>query len=470
MRGPARRAAEMNAGQHARGRGRAAFLVGLVVILAQLVLVRVAGTDIPFHDQWDAEGRGLYPDWVEGARSPAHFFQPHNEHRIVWTRLLDVTLFALNGGQWDPLVQLCANALLHGLLAAVVTWVLLAGVTRGRWAAALALALFFVPVAGWHNALWGFQSQVYFAAGFSVAALALLAPMERSGRRTAAGLGAGLAGLGAMAPAGLVPFALLGLAGVRVVARRRLDGAFWRDSWPAWLLLAVALALHPATGDPVAPAAFLAAAARMLAWPHVESPLAGLVMNLPLAATLFMRMRRARPVTPPEDGVLAVGLWAVAVALAAAWARGDNAEMIAGVPSRYVDLIGLLPLANAWCAVAAARHIPRLRVWMMVWMAFAWLGWLALSMEATRGVILPRARDTDAPSRLARRFQETDDAAVFAGQPRLLVPHPDLGTVRAVLGDLRLAGRLPPSLQPERPMGPLSSSARTLLGRPRKLN
>jgi hypothetical protein len=61
------------------------------------------------------------------------------------------------------------------------------------------------------------------------------------------------------------------------------------------------------------------------------------------------------------------------------------------------------------------------------------------------------------------KFQATNDPRVFAGQPRLYVPHPNLESVRAVLGDPRLRGALPPSLQPGRPMGPLSRAVRCLL-------
>jgi len=54
---------------------------------------------------------------------------------------------------------------------------------------------------------------------------------------------------------------------------------------------------------------------------------------------------------------------------------------------------------------------------------------------------------------------------VFAGQPRLIVPHPNPESVRVVLTDPRMRGALPPSLQPGQPMGPWSRAVRTLLGR-----
>jgi hypothetical protein len=99
------------------------------------------------------------------------------------------------------------------------------------------------------------------------------------------------------------------------------------------------------------------------------------------------------------------------------------------------------------------------------WGVFLFVGWLGLSAEVMRRLILPRMRDRDAPVRLIREFQRTNDPAVFAGQPRLLVPHPDLDAVRRVLRDPRMKGALPPSLQPEQPQGPLSRTVRFLLRR-----
>jgi hypothetical protein len=140
------------------------------------------------------------------------------------------------------------------------------------------------------------------------------------------------------------------------------------------------------------------------------------------------------------------------------------------VPSRYVDFLVLLPIANTWCAVVLARDAVargRLiaRTATAVWCGFLFIGWLGLSAQVMRGLVLPRLRDRDAPVRLAVAFQRSGDAAVFAGQPKLLVPHPNPAAVRAVLTDPRLRGALPPSFQPGQPMGPLSRAVRSLLGR-----
>jgi hypothetical protein len=215
---------------------------------------------------------------------------------------------------------------------------------------------------------------------------------------------------------------------------------------------------------------FFSAFFRLLGWPHSDQPWAAVILNLPLAGLLWFRLRKQRPAAAGEDFVMLLAGWAIVVALAAAWSRGGGVEFIVGVPSRYVEFMVLLPLANAWCAIQLAREAqPRWPAggrWVAgAWGVFLLVGWLALSADVMRGIVLPRARDREAPIRLVREFQRTGNAAIFEGQPRLLVPHPNPESVRTVLADPRMQGHLPPSLQPDRPMGPLSRAARGVLGR-----
>jgi hypothetical protein len=453
----------------------APFVVLLVTLGAQCWLVARAGTDVPFQDQWDVEGRLLYPAWREGTLRTADLLGAHNEHRIVWTRLLDLALFSLDG-QWDPLVQLAAGAVVRAAGAAVLAWALGQGWrATGRWLAASGVAVAFLPHLAWMNALWGFQSQVYFVLLFSLLALVWLGSREPSRPRQIAGLAAGGAALVAMGAGGLVPVALLGLFALRMLEQRRLAAVGWREGGPVLLLLAAAWALRVEVPEHAALRAattgeFFNAFGRALAWPHVWQPWAAFGLNLPLVWLVGARLAARRRAGAGEDFVVALGGWGVVMAGAMAWTRGGGDEFAAGVPSRYVDFLVLVPVANAWCAVALAREVAvrwraSARLLAVAWGVFVLAGWLGLSAQMLRGVILPRIHDRDAPVRLVRAFQMTGDAAVFAGQPRLLVPHPNPESVRTVLADPRLRGALPPSLQPERPMGPLSRGVRVLLMR-----
>ncbi len=458
----------------------AAAAVFAAVLAAQLWLVAAAGTDVPFQDQWDVEGRGLYPAWRDGTWRVADFFAAHNEHRIVWTKALDVALFSVNG-QWDPLVQLVAGAVLRALCAGGLAWTVsraTAAEGKGRAWIAGGVTLAFMPELAWHNALWGFQSHVYFSLGFSLLALGLLSGTETSWRRQFAGLAAGGAALLAMGAGALVPVALFGLAGLRAAERRKWEAARTKEIWPAAVLLGAAWALRvevPAHAGLHARsvAQWAETFLRVLAWPQAWQPLAAWAVNAPLAWVVVARIAGKRRATSGEDLAVLIGGWVVAIAAATAWSRGASGEFADAVPSRYADFVGLLPLANVWCAVVLVREAVAARpqrarlaaVLAMAWGGFVCVGWAGLSAEAMRRIILPRARDREAPVRLAVAFQRTGDAAVFAGQPRLLVPHPNPESVRAVLTDERMRGVLPPSFQPERPMGPLSRAVRAVLGR-----
>jgi hypothetical protein len=270
-----------------------------------------------------------------------------------------------------------------------------------------------------------------------------------------------------------VPVALLGMAALQACESRRVDRATWALVWPATILLIAALALRVTVPEHAALHAtdalqFVTSAGRLLAWPHVGQPLAALPMNLPLLALVWTRVAGKRRAAPGENYLLLVGGWSAALALAAARTRGGSEELAAGVPSRYVDFVVLLPLANIGAAVllvreAAAQWCKSARILAAAWGVFLCVGWLGLSSEIMRRLILPRAADREAPVRLTRAFQQTRNATIFEGQPRLLVPHPNPAAVLTVLDDPRLTGKLPPSLQPERPMGPLSRATRWLL-------
>ncbi len=451
----------------------AAVFVG--VIIPQLALVAAAGTDIPFYDQWNIEGQWLYPAWRDGSLSLAGLMQPFNEHRILWTHLLNLTLLVLNG-QWDPLLQMVAIAVLRAACAAGLAWYLARG-RSGLASTAITAGVVgaFLPHLAWHNVLWGIESHAYFSLGLSLLALALLGREQPTWRHAVGGCVVGFLGLFAMGPGALVPVALVGLALLRLIERRRFDRTLMITALPALVLLSAGLAMRVAVPEHAPLQAqgvgeFLVAAGRVLSWPHGNGLVAALLLNAPLLAVVIARSLRRRTAVPGEDFVVLVGGWSAAIGLATAWVRGGGVELAAGLPSRYVDFIVLLPLANAWCGVrlmreAMTRGMRSARPVAAAWGVFLLVGWLGVSAEVWRGLILPRARDREAPVRLMRTFQLTGNSAVFVGQPRLLVPHPNLESVRAVLNDPRLRGVLPPSLQPERPMGPLSRAARWLLGR-----
>ena len=129
---------------------------------------------MPYWDQWDAEAVQLLIPWFENDQFVFHLFQPHNEHRVVLTKLQNLALVLL-GGQWDARLQCVANAVLSGLLAVGLWWMFTRDCAR-RWHVpllAVSAAAFGLPLA-WENILGGFHSQQYWLLGLSALAIALL--------------------------------------------------------------------------------------------------------------------------------------------------------------------------------------------------------------------------------------------------------------------------------------------------------
>jgi len=461
--------APASAGASRRQTWTLAVAVALAVAGVQFWLVARAGTDVPFYDQWGAEGRWLYPAWLDGSLRFAALLRPQNEHHILWTYLLNLALFSVNG-QWDPLVEMAAIVGLRAACAGGLAAALMPGWGRtGRLLVAAGVVWAFLPHLAWHSILWGIESHTYFCLGFSLLALGMMANARLSPGKWLVGLAAGAAAQFGMEVGACVPLALLVLAAMKLIERRP-GRVVWQLLGAAALLLALAAALHVtvpghAALEAAAPRQFVAVLGRCLAWPYPDDAWVGLAANLPLGLLAGLRLARRRVPRPGEDFALLIGFFALAASVAEAALRGGSPELAVGLPSRYVDYQVLLPVANAWCLCALLPAAPaRWRrvasIGAVAWGVILMLGWLALSAEMWRGIIRPRLADREAPVRLLQAFQATGDAAVFAGQPRLYVPSPDLAPVRQVLADPRLRGHLPPSLQPDRPMGPLSGLVR----------
>ena len=174
----------------------AAVAGGCLAFGAKLMLIHRFGTDVPYWDEWDAVGGVLLMPWAHGNLHLADFLHPHNEHRIVFTRLVSFLLAVWNR-QWDPLLEMSVNAAIHaGFCAALV---LLAGrlLSGARFAlVAAATTVLFCLAFDWENTLEGFQSQFYFLEWGALGMFVLCVPSVPLGGRWWAGWLCGLASLG----------------------------------------------------------------------------------------------------------------------------------------------------------------------------------------------------------------------------------------------------------------------------------
>ncbi|MFL6538960.1 MAG: hypothetical protein ACJ8JD_12360, partial [Chthoniobacterales bacterium] len=153
-----------------------------IVLGARLWLIDRTGSEVPILDQWDAEGAFLLKPFVQGSLRLADLFAPHNEHRLVLTRLWSLLLFVLNG-QWDPFLEIVVNAVLVASIAVVFAF------AASRLFPDRQRAYVLVAVTMWaalpyaqENTIWGFQSQFYFLLLFSLLAIWTLLNAKRDWR------------------------------------------------------------------------------------------------------------------------------------------------------------------------------------------------------------------------------------------------------------------------------------------------
>lgn len=453
------------------------------VLGAKWATVDRYGSDIPNWDQWDAEGIELLAPWFERDHFVEHLFHPHNEHRIVVTKLqnLAVTLLA---GQWDSRLECTINAALHAALA-VAFWLVGCRWLHARW-----LVLYFVTLAAlfglpipWQNILGGFHSQQYWLLGLSFIAMVLL-PFVRpwTAKWYVGALAAALAlltmGSGFFAAA--IVFAI-------VVLRMLRRNCTWREAWPTIALTLAVVAIGSLTRVEVefhqalkAKNAhdFLFSIVHSLQWP-IPSGFAwpaAVVLWLPW---IFATWRAVCPAsgTDPRRAqtIAALGGWVLLQVLATAYARGAGGNYPA---SRYMDTLGfgmavnalalgwLLSLATGTTVIErvsplapARRLVRRAYVAFAAVLALGWAGTLTRGLRDATAI----AVDYEMPDTIAYLHQaEAYTRAYLTTQDRadLLfdnIPYPGADSfierlTRPSLGKLMPASvRLPIPLKPEGP-------------------
>src|SRR5215831_9792768 len=188
------------------------FALFLVILGAKLWVIQLYGSPLPVWDQWSEADRFFRP-WVEGRLTWHDWFAPHNEHRIVFTRLLDLSVIQLNG-RWDTFLQMTINAAIHAGYACALTYCLWNFLGRKNigLVCLLIVPFFTLPFAA-ENTVRGFDSQQYLVAIGSLATLLGLGFAPPGSRWWWLGLVTAILNLFTMTSGLLAPLAVAGLAG-----------------------------------------------------------------------------------------------------------------------------------------------------------------------------------------------------------------------------------------------------------------
>jgi hypothetical protein len=432
----------------------------LLVLAARWLLIAACGNATPYMDQWAAEGYYFYAPLMEGHFAWSDLFQNYNEHRITLTRILDLILLALNGQVWNPVLQMIVNAIIDicALLAVVVPLSRLCPPPRRALFLVSATVLFALPV---HhaNAVWGFQSQIYFVMLFSflfLRGMAIRAPLS-----LAWWLGLGCGGLAYISFASSAASLAAG-AGLMLLRTLRSEGGDLRQKVATTLVVATAILsvlFTPASPHgasmlmPANATEYVVALLRILAWPSIVIPL----VCLPLFYFMWQQLRQTRLPLGEEAFLFAMGLWTLANAVLFAYGRGKFP-----VAPRYLDfysvnlLLSLVCLLRYWRLPAGedsrqTGSLPRRWRWFpATWAVVIMLGLATQSVLETSRLLTFRWPQSLAYERHFRDYLRTGNFHYLAINDFPLDPLiPAPPALKMILDDPAVRYVLPPNLLPQ---------------------
>jgi hypothetical protein len=325
--------------------------IAIIIFGARLWFIHNFGSSVPYWDQWDGEAAGVFLPWLNGTLTVTDLFTPHNEHRIVFTRLLSLVLLILNDRQWDPLLEMVVNAFLSTLTAIfliVILHKLLGAALQNLIFFSIAL-LWTLPYA-WENILGGFHSCWYFFNLFTLLAFWGVLLHRHFTWQWWVGI---LSGLLAYFNLATGFFALLVIVVIKLYLLI-IDTENRKSQIPTLLLSSIIVITcilltvnMPTYSVTMAHGAdksqFWQAFGTALAWPWVlPGKWLGLLTYLPFFILVIHTIRWRRHPSPAELLVLALGGWTLLQAASMSYARTG----LLTPAFRYMDILALGTLAN----------------------------------------------------------------------------------------------------------------------------
>lgn len=407
----------------------------LLLAAARLGWVLHGLPEMPVYDAWSAID-GIALPLAGGNFDARYLFAPHNEHLLVWTKLLDAIELHLADDQSDARPA----GMLVALLGAIAGALLLAGAvrsaTRGRGALLVAgIALLGLPYA-WENLTEDWGNSYLFLIGGAATTL-WIAACGRNAGAAAALLPATLLSVLAMGSGWIAP-----AFGIAI--------AVWRV-WRADLTLVWATVLIAVQAAAVVLAALLLTGRTQVPAPLPPQPVAMLLQILVaavafapawlFAARVFGAARsdgvRAAEADRRDTFVAAAGLWGFVHVVAMIVFRPEFRLVLPF--SRYMDILAFAALANALCALklaAVIEHEPLQRLLHSTVRVFAAATLLAAPLPlAFYGWQVERWAQAQA---LVEAVVRHDDTGALAHAEFAALPHPDRAYLQARLGDPRV--------------------------------
>jgi hypothetical protein len=331
-------------GQEWLAAGLCVLACAFLVLGAKFWLIRANGSVTPYWDQWDAEAAWLYEPYLMNRLTLRDLLAAHNEHRILFTRLLDLLLLEM-AGQWDPLLQMLTNAIFHVIFVVILVITLGTGISKsGLFGLCLFTGLLFSIPFSYENTLGGFQSPFYFLLILSTIAIILIMPASALSGRWWLGTVTALSSVLSLSSGALtfVPVIVLRCIQLALSVRRG-----WREYTGIGLQVTATIAAIATVPTVIGHDAlkahsigeFTSALWTLSGWPlpvHWWSPV---LVFLPLLILFAFACVRRPTSNDPIWIWLGVGLWVAAQLTSLAYGRA-----VAITAPRYLDiaLVGLV--------------------------------------------------------------------------------------------------------------------------------
>ncbi|NOT83518.1 MAG: hypothetical protein HOP02_01795 [Methylococcaceae bacterium] len=409
------------------------------------------GNATPFWDQWGVEAQLLYKPFLEDSGNWLDLLSPHNEHRMLTSRLLALMLLIVNG-IWNPLLQMVVNAILHivtlGFCIAILTRVI--GRKHLPSLLLFALILFGFPYA-WENTLLGIGSQFYFVLLFSVAALWLTINHPPLSIYWWNGLGCGVLAFFSVA-SGVLVFAVsafigacfygLGLRktnrqvlGVTILLGFFLLGVGFTPTVPHHAALKATSFLQ-----------FYEALMAVLSWPMPANIGPTLIRNLP--ALIFTGIMFCKHPASDDRKWFLFGLvvWVLAQSVISAYARA-----VFNLSSRYLDFFAINILVNLSCLIALAQDFKyKHSGWVMMsvglW-ALTVLIYVGISTHDRTWELIKKHNTGITQEINTRNYVATGDFNYLKNKPLLDIPFPHAESLAAILSSPTIQKILPANIR-----------------------
>ncbi|KAB2644004.1 MAG: hypothetical protein DVB29_03785 [Verrucomicrobia bacterium] len=406
------------------------------------------GSAVPYWDQWDMEAANLYQPFLEGTLTLSQLVAPHNEHRVVTTRLLALLLLKINGF-WSPLLEMIVNALLHVITVLAIVGMLLHALgKKAAWPLLfLSLVLFSLPY-GWENTLAGFQAQFYFVLLFSALTLFLLIEKKLFSPLWFLGLLAGVLAFFSLASGILSAAAIVAVFGIQYVLN--VDRS--------WKKVIIILTLIPLVFLGIAFTPTLARHAVLKAHSITQFSTVFLtIMSWPLPGNFFWFLFRNAPslvfcgalflgrpqVNDRRWFLLGLIIWTTLQAMSIAYARAEGC-----LSSRYLDLFSLSVLVNFACLLNqySFKNLFRKSI------VFLWAVVIVIALAQSSYKDLPsqlndKKRTGIAQTLNVQNYQRSGDINDLKNKPFQEIPYPDPTRLAMILSSPTIQKILPTSIQ-----------------------